>query len=314
MIIAVVGHSTKDVFHLRGSGPEKDEQQVESLGGVFYSVATLANLLSKDDRILPVFGVGERDYESVSERLQRYGNVETKGIFALRGETNRVHFFPGLNGGLAQCSKSIAPPIPFARIKPSLDADAVLINMASGFDITLETLDFVRMHVRDQRIPLHFDFHSLTLGIDRDHTRFRRPLTDWRRWCFMMDSVQLNEDEAAGLGSERYDEPTLINHLMPLMVNALLITRGERGASLIRQEHKRFDRHDIEGVQAEAPLDTTGCGDVFGAAFVYRYVESRDYVKAAEFANKIAAIKTGFRGIDGLDDIRRRQASTVETG
>ena len=186
--------------------------------------------------------------------------------------------------------------------------------MASGFDITLETLDFVRMHVRDQRIPLHFDFHSLTLGIDRDHTRFRRPLTDWRRWCFMMDSVQLNEDEAAGLGSERYDEPTLINHLMPLMVNALLITRGERGASLIRQEHKRFDRHDIEGVQAEAPLDTTGCGDVFGAAFVYRYVESRDYVKAAEFANKIAAIKTGFRGIDGLDDIRRRQASTVETG
>ena len=91
--------------------------------------------------------------------------------------------------------------------------------MISGFDITLETLDLIRMEVRDQGTPIHFDFHSLTLGIDADDKRFRRPLPDWRRWCFMLHSIQLSEQEALGLTTERYNEEDLVNQLMPLMVN-----------------------------------------------------------------------------------------------
>jgi sugar/nucleoside kinase (ribokinase family) len=46
--------------------------------------------------------------------------------------------------------------------------------------------------------------------------------------------------------------------------------------------------------------DPTGCGDVFGAAFFLKYLESGSSQKAAEFANKVAAYHTTYAGTDGL--------------
>jgi sugar/nucleoside kinase (ribokinase family) len=181
--------------------------------------------------------------------------------------------------------------------------------MASGFDILLETLDNIRMNVRDDGIPIHLDFHSLTLGIDEELKRFRRPLSDWRRWCFMLHSIQMSEDEAAGLSVERYDEATLVNQMMPLMVNALLITRAERGATLIRQEHKKLFRHDVPGIPVPTVVDTIGCGDVFGAAFFAECLKKKDLVMAAEAGNKAASIKSTFRGPDGLEALRQEPAA-----
>jgi sugar/nucleoside kinase (ribokinase family) len=304
--LVVIGHLARDIFHLGGHDGEDSEKTVESYGGVFYSVATLANLLSPNDKTYPVFGIAEQEYDSFLERLQRYENVETKGIFKLKGEPNQVHYFKGPSGTRIECSRDIAPPIPFSRIKPFLDVDGVLINMASGFDITLETLDEIRMQVREEKIPIHFDFHMLTQGIDQNRNRFPRPLTDWRRWCFMISSVQMSEEEAAGLSAERYDEPTLVNQLMPLMVNALAITRGERGATLVRQEHKKLFRHEIPAPTTLTAVDATGCGDVYGAAFISEYLKTHDFLKSASSASQAAAIKSTFLGADELDTLRAR--------
>ena len=313
MNITVIGHLAKDVFHLAAerSGVER---MVESYGGVYYSIATLASLCSKDDRITPVFGVADDHYDSFGERLERFENVETKGLFKAKEPINEVHFFRGSTGARTECSKDINAPISFSRIKSYLDVDAVLINMASGFDITLETLDFIRMQTREQGTPIHFDFHSLTLGIDDQQKRFRRPLTDWRRWCFMVNSVQLSEDEAVTLTAERYDEPTLINQLMPLMVSALVITRGERGVTLVRQEHKKLFRDDLPGVPIERPIDTTGCGDVFGAAFLCEFLRTKDYLKAAAFGNRAAAAKSLFVGTDELESLKSQLTPTPSSG
>lgn len=286
---------------------------VEVFGGVFYSIATLSALLSPDDRIIPVFGVHEEEYDRIVERFSRFGNVDIRGIFKTKERVNEVHYFHDPSGGRTECSKHIASPIPFQRIKPFLDVHGLLINMASGFDIVLETLDEIRMIVRDDGIPIHFDFHSLTLGIDEEQTRFRRPLSDWRRWCFMLHSVQLSEEEAAGLTAEQYDETTLINQLMPLMVNGLLITRRERGATLIQQEHKKLFRHDIPGVSVKAVVDTIGCGDVFGAAFLADFLRTKDLVKAAESASRAASFKSTFRGPDGLEALRQQPTTEASS-
>jgi len=305
--VTVIGHFARDVYHLMNSGKE---EVVETLGGIFYSVAALSVLLASEDKIFPVFGIHEDEYDKIVEQLQRFGNVDPKGVYKTKEKTNEVHFFSNPSGGRTECSKHIASPIPFSRIKPLLDVDGILINMASGFDILLETLDNIRMNVRDDGIPIHFDFHSLTLGVDDEQARFRRPLSDWRRWCFMLHSIQLSEPEAAGLTAERCDEATLINQLMPLMVSGLVITRGESGATLIRQEHKKLFRHDIPGIGVSAVVDTVGCGDVFGAAFFAEYLKSKDLVKAAEAGNKAASFKSTFRGPDGLESLRQPPAST----
>jgi hypothetical protein len=305
--VTVVGHLARDIYHLMNSGKE---EVVETLGGIFYSIAALSVSLSPEDKIFPVFGIHEDEYDKIVEQLQRFGNVDPKGVFKTKEKTNEVHFFSNSSGGRTECSKHIASPIPFSKIKPFLGVDGILINMASGFDILLETLDYIRMNIRDDGIPIHFDFHSLTLGVDDEQARFRRPLSDWRRWCFMLHSIQLSEPEAAGLTTERYDETTLINQLMPLMVSGLVITRGEGGATLIRQEHKKLFRDDIPGIPVSALVDTVGCGDVFGAAFFAEYLKSKDLVKAAEVGNRVASSKSTFRGPDGLESLRQQPSTT----
>ncbi len=302
MTITVIGHLCVDEVHppadkKNGDGTRKD------FGGIFFSVLTLANLAGPKDIIRPVFGIGEKDFDQTIKRLEEYPCVETDGIFRLKGNTNRVHHFLEEDGSpRVECAESMSEPIPFSRIKPYLDSDGILINMVSGFDITLDTLDSIRMTIRDAKTPIHFDFHSLTLGIDPESKRFRRPLTDWRRWCFMLDSVQMTEEEALGLTAERYDEQTLINQLMPLMVHALVITRGSRGATAILQVNKKLTRHDIAGVSFGTIVDPLGCGDVFGAAFLFQYLRQKDYREAAESANKLAGFKATMQGTKGIVD------------
>jgi adenosine kinase len=297
MKITVIGHIAKDIFHFRRENGEEEIQ--EHWGGILNSVLALANLIGKDDVVVPVFGVGESDYDEVLTLLSGWNQIETKGIYRLKGASNRVHYFPSARDGIVECSKDLAPPIPFSKIKPHLDTNGVLINMVSGFDLTLETLDFLRMHVREEKIAIHLDVHSLTLGLDQERRRFPRPLTDWRRWCFMINSIQMNEEEARTLSAERFDEETLINHLMSLMVQALVITRGENGATLIVQEHKKFRRFDLPVPRVEKPVSATGYGDVFGAAFFLHAVQTKDYPASVAFANDVAARNASTQGEGG---------------
>ena len=187
------------------------------------------------------------------------------------------------------CTKDIAPPVPFEKIRKFLSADGVLINMVSGSDITLETLDQIRLDVRARETPIHLDYHNLTTGVGKERERFRRPLAEWRRWAFMLTTVQLSEEEASGLTVDRLTEVQLTGHLLTLGITAVLITRGARGVSVFTNEHKKVVRFDIAGIPAEGAVDRAGLGDVFGGAFMYRFVPAADLRASAEFANVTAA-------------------------
>lgn len=302
MKIAVIGHLCVDVVHLP-DGQVAGESKT-SYGGIFWAVAALANLLSAGDRVYPVFGVGAPEHDDFVARLTEHENVDPKGIFTINGPTNQVHLFYGADGQhRIECSKHISDPISFSRIKPHLDVDGILINMVSGFDITLETLDLIRMHARDRKIPLHFDFHSLTLGIGNDFTRYRRPVADWRRWSFMMNSIQMNEEELAGLTSEKLNDKALASHLSTLMANALIVTRNKRGVTLFDLSSRKPQRTDFAGIEVHA-VDPTGSGDVFGAAFFAEYLKNGNLMQSVEFANRVAATKTTAVGMAGLERIQ----------
>ena len=147
MTITIIGHLCKDIIHLPG---EKDTQE-ESFGGIMYTLLTLANLMSERDCVQPVFGVGQADYETLMEQLKPYKNIDVSGIFKFKGPTNQVQLFYQKDAQTRiECSQNISAPIPFNRIKPYLDGDGVLINMISGADITLETLGYIRMEIRER--------------------------------------------------------------------------------------------------------------------------------------------------------------------
>jgi hypothetical protein len=288
MKFLLIGHFCFDVHHLL------DGREQVRLGGIYRALATLATIMEKGDTAFPVFGLGKNDYDEVVEKFSGFSNVSTEGIFKLPGATNRVHFFASPDHPPVECSKDIAPPIPYDKIRRHLSVNGVLVNMISGSDIALETLDHIRMSIRSHNIALHFDYHNLTLGIGQEHERYRRPVEEWRRWAFMTDTLQLNEEEIAGLTPDHMTEEHAVAHLLTVGIKGVVITRGARGASVFVNEHKHMIRTDIPGISVNGgTTDTTGCGDVFGAAFHYHYTTTSDLRASAEFANRITASHIG---------------------
>jgi len=286
MKIVLIGHFCVDVFHRADDSVEK------KFGGIYHALAAMANITSPDDTLLPVVGVGVEEIHDFKAVVQQWGNVNCSGIFELKGGSNYVHYF---DGNPNERVENISPPIPFETIKPLLsDCDGVYINMISGSDITLETMDRIRLAVRKRKVPIHCDIHCLTLAINPDGTRFRRAMSDWRRWCFMIDSIQMNEEEAEGISLEQYSNEAFAKQMMPLMVKVFVITRGKNGATLYREEHKTLKiDHFSEGAN-ESPVSTIGSGDIFGASFLYGYLKKKNYLDAARFAQAVASYSTRF--------------------
>jgi len=285
MKISVIGHFCVDVFH------HTDGSEERKFGGIFHSVSALANLASDRDTIYPVFGVGESEMESLRSAFSQYKNIDLSGLYQFPGSSNDVHYFDDQPN---ECSKNIAAPIPYSHIKKFLNVDGIYINMISGKDITVETIDEVRLEVRGKKIPVHLDMHCLTLHVHEDGTRTLSPLADWRRWCFMTDSVQMNEQEASELTVDHFTDELLAKQMMPLMVNAFVITRGKNGATMYQEEHKQLLITEIVNEQHTDPVSTLGSGDIFGASFLYAYLKKKNYQDAVNFANKAAVHSTKF--------------------
>jgi sugar/nucleoside kinase (ribokinase family) len=312
MKILILGHLCLDTFTNRGEPSPGETDEGIRWGGIFFSLATMANL-AEEAKIFPIFGVGTRENERFLKRIERYQNVDPSGIYRLPGPTNHVYLEYRQGEKRIECSKSIAPPIPLHRIEPYLPADAILVNMISGFDLTLETLSTLRMLSQTNQTLIHLDIHSLTLGIDEQFRRFHRPLETWRRWCYLADTVQMNEEEAKALPLEYLQEEDLAKQILSLGLRGLLITRGTRGVTAWGQEHKRISRKDITAVMVEHPSDSTGCGDVFAAAFCYHFAQSQNVTAAAESANRIAAANVAYVGSDGIDTIAETVRQVGET-
>ena len=285
MKLTVIGHFCIDLFH-RVDGTEE-----KIFGGIFHSVAALANIAGDRDTIFPVFGVGEKEFNEVKKIFDQYKNIDTSGIFEFPGESNQVHYFDDNSN---ECSANIAKPISFEHIKKFLTVDGIYINMISGKDITVDTMDEIRLAVREKKCPIHLDMHCLTLAVNDDGTRIRTPMADWRRWCFMIDSVQLNEEEAEGMSTEHFGDELLAKQLIPLMVKAFIITRGEKGATLYQEEHKQLLKTDIANDSNPNPVSTIGSGDIFGVSFLYAYLKKKNYFDAVTFAQKSSAYSTKF--------------------
>jgi sugar/nucleoside kinase (ribokinase family) len=313
MTVTVIGHLCLDEIH------HPDGRITGSYGGIWFSLATLAHVLPAGDVVRPVFGVGKEDHAQFLEALSALPNVDPSGVYKMPGPTNRVALrYDSPGPERVEVSRDISDPIPLKKIIPALDADLVLVNMISGFDITLETLDEIRMRTRDGRVPVYFDLHSLTLGVRDDFERFRRPLDTWRRWLFMLHTVQMNEAEAGALTPEGYDEVNLVKQALALNTQVLCLTRGSSGCTVFVNEKKHIVRHDVAGIPAAGSVDPTGCGDVFGAAYCAHLVRSNDPAAAAEFANRVAGAKAAMAGSDGLASLsqfrpgKREPAETKE--
>ncbi|RMH78604.1 MAG: carbohydrate kinase family protein [Calditrichaeota bacterium] len=299
MKITVIGTINKDLILPFGGAP------IESFGGIFYDVAVLSSLLAETDCIQPVAFVGEDVYETVCTVLEKLPNVSTDGLMVLPQKNHKVILEYHSPHHRHEKSLFQFPPLEWSHIEPFLDAEMIIVNLICGWDLRREA--FVQLS-RQARNHLYLDVHYLVMGIDNLGRRFPQKPERVEDWLTGARFVQMNEDEFRLLAEGFRNEVEFYQHYFE-EDQILLITRAARGAEVVyRREglvgHKHFPAYAVSQV-----MDATGCGDAFGAGFVVHYLQTGDFLKAADFGNLVAAANTQLRGTNEM----HRLQETIET-
>ncbi len=101
-----------------------------------------------------------------------------------------------------------------------------------------------------------------------------------------VDAAVVSEDDVGDKG--------LIEHWKSV-ARVLVVTQGRRGAEC----HRDGESHQLPAFPVEE-IDPTGAGDVFSAAFIVRYGETRDPVDSVRFANCAASFCVEAQGATGI--------------
>lgn len=297
----------------------------EEWGGIGYSLAALDAALPDEWRAVPLVKVGRDRAQSAARFLKDTRCIVPGGRFVEVAATNPCVTLryqdlesrrEGLSGGV--------PPWTWEELGPMvLGLDAVYANYITGFETDLATMQALRHAFKG---PIYGDLHSLALGIQKDGTRYLRPLEEALAWLTCFDVVQLNEGEMDQLGKEPL---ALAARALELGVSAVCVTLGPRGTVYVSAGDfeglgwagaARPPRGKGAGVVKTALVapeggraegDPTGCGDVFGGTMVAQLLSGAPLVAAIRAANRAARLNVTYRGAAGLQQHLRGALQTA---
>ena len=132
MKLLVIGHSVLDVIKI-------DEKNTISAGGIYYTVAELVNIKSREVQIFLCSQFDEKTYNYFKSIFKQ---VENKYLIKVK-EIPEVHLTIFADKEREETYKNIT-----ANLLTNFDyldqVDGILINMITGFDIDLNQLQQIR--------------------------------------------------------------------------------------------------------------------------------------------------------------------------
>lgn len=315
MRIGILGQPTIDEIIHPGKRSREPER---ALGGILYSYAAMERLMREQggfqDRFMPITLLSAPDREFLEPLLGRLGHLDrAAGLWPTDALSNRVQLVYREDGHRSEHCPHILPPLTEAQLTPGLleSLDGLFVNMISGFDVSLETLESSLRRVK-KRPYVHLDVHALVLGpLSRANSaekfgggREPRGVPEWKRWLALADSVQMNEFEARWLGDpEIRSEEDLLKAIESMEATerpeCVIITRAAQGASIY--DFRSGEAHHIPAPSMEA-IETTGSGDVFGAAYTFCAVQGKPPEDALREAAQWATWNTTLKTIDQILD------------
>jgi len=311
MKYVVIGEPCVDVIH------RPDESKHYGYGGILYSLISLSVLVPKGDSVFPVMNLGEDEYANIISILNKYPNIDYSGVYKVKHPTRKVNLFYNTynSGKSARIEHSTDPTytIPYDSIEQFISgADAILINMISGEDITLETMKQIRSNFRGL---IHTDIHNLVMRTNTDGTREHTNLENWREWCTSADTVQMNEFEISSMSRMMKTDYEVAEEILIKLksnVKGVIVTRGKNGISAFTRKEKSFggekffdlEREEINAIESPHFVDSTGCGDVFASSFLMDFSKNGNFRKSLHFATRIASFNATLSGIDELYKLR----------
>ncbi len=278
MNITIVGTIVKDrIFAVDGT-------VTESFGGLFYSIEALRAVCEQDDQINPVSFVGSDIYDEVIDYFKNDARVNLNGFYRIEQPNNNVELHYNDRAERTEYSLDPMPALKYHHIAPFLNADLLVINLISGWDIELQDLGKIADGFNG---ILSMDIHSLTLDREADGKRVRRKLKNPAKWLAIPDIIQMNKKEFESICNSGltifykkycFDQNKIVN-----------LTLGNQGSLSVYREKNEILKIATPPADLDV-VDPTGCGDVFLSAFSCTYCKTKNIIKAAEFANFVAAV------------------------
>jgi len=277
MNFLVIGHSVVDKII------DKDRISIKP-GGIFYTVVSLLSQTSSDDKVYLCSSI---DKEKEMLFNEAYNGIE-KDFLVNVESIPQVELVVDNVGERKVTYSQTAQNL----LLPSVDLnrfDGVLLNMISGYDVSLTQLKQLRKNYDGL---IYFDVHTLSRGVDKNLNRIFRRIKDFNEWAECIDILQANEAEWLTL-SDRTDESTIIEELLGYGIGNIIITRAEKGATVFIKENNFVNKVHKDALQTNV-VNKVGCGDVFGAVYFYNYIRNKNVILALERANLFAGIATTY--------------------
>jgi len=291
--IAVVGHLVTDEI-IYANGKTKS-----ALGGMAYNLAALATIAERA-RILPICRVGSDAWGEMRAVFGRWQSVDFANV-SYCDRSNVVHRLTyHADGSREEWNSARQQPLSLRKVPE--DADALILNFISGRDVVSAELEAFRKRFRGL---IYLDIHSLVLGLDSRMIRFLRPHRNWQAYVSCADMLQMNAAELGTLVRNEIrnfaDIASACKSIHKYGPRLIVVTMGKEG--LLLSHGKRV--YHLLPIKISRAIDSTGCGDTLGATFVYEYLRSGDALGSIETANRYAAAKATFSGLEGFANMER---------
>ena len=322
MKFGVIGEPCIDFIHRGG-------KESRSLGGILYSAVSLA-VIASGDEVYPIMNLGSDEYDNIISFLGKFPNIKTDFIYKAEHKTRVVNlYYKGLDVEFdcpetgkrktydrEENSTEPTLPVEYDWIKPALIMlDGMLINMVSGVDVTIDTMQKIRKNFGGY---MHLDIHNVVMQTDKQGGRTQSSINNWEAWCKSSDTLQMNESELHVLTPEKLGEYEFAERVLTAgdenFGKALVVTRGKSGVSMFHKIKKKvmgevyfeIDKSDLSAIESNHFIDSTGCGDVFASSFFYRCISKgkHDYKASLNFANRMAGVKTKIKGVEELQKLK----------
>ncbi|MGH7676843.1 MAG: PfkB family carbohydrate kinase [Gemmatimonadaceae bacterium] len=320
--LGVIGTFVWDVIH----GRQPHSVPIQEWGGITYSLAGLDAALPEDWEVVPLMKIGSDLADRANQFLAGLRHAAPDAaLVAVPYPNNRVELRYFSDERRTEVLTGGVPGWNWPALKPLVDSarlDAIYVNFLSGWELDLATAQELRRHFPG---PIYADLHMLVMAVQADGLRVPRPLSNVREWCACFDLIQANEDEIHMLAP---DPMALAATAMHEGTQCLAVTMGPRGAVYFAAPHftrlADLDRHRgvaaapgpvrtelIPAAPATAPVDPTGCGDVWGATYFSRLIAGDMLGDAIRAAHRAAARNVEHRGASGLADHLRGKLSVT---
>lgn len=318
--VGVIGSIVWDVIH----GRDPRDSPVEEWGGITYALSAFDAALPEDWEVVPILKVGSdlvgraREFLGSLVRIApdaRPIEVPHPNNRVVLRYTNQERRCEQMMGGV--------PPWEWAGLQPLLrDLDALYVNLISGLELDLETMQVMRRHFAG---PIYGDLHSLLLGFAEGGHRIPQPLERADAWSRCFDMLQVNEDEIALMAE---DPMVFAARAINDGLRALSVTLGNRGVIYFAApgfqritDLRRGTLSTTSGPVQTARLpaerarqqiaDPTGCGDVWGGTYFSRLLAGDELHQAMRAAMIAAARNVEHRGATGLAQFLRGELTTA---